>query len=166
MNATNLETLKTFDLTSLPNLDVVTLGALELFASEDLPELNLGNYKRPLVLGSGNAAVTGKILFENTDAVLADESTYAGKLDNISGIDGAVLLSASGSKHAITISQDLKKRGIETRLLTNNIDAPAKEFIDEDKFFVFPKNREPYTYNTSTYMGMILGKTKEDSSKE
>lgn len=162
MNTPNLETLKTFDLNSIPNLDVVTLGALELFEQEGIPELHLGNYKRPLVVGSGNGAVTGKILFDDSDAVLADESTYEKKLASISGIDGAILISASGSKHAVTLAQDLKKRGIETRLLTNNPQAPAREFIDADKFFVFPKNREPYTYNTSTYMSMILGKTKEN----
>jgi len=155
------ELLKTFDTISLPNLDVVTLGALELFAEDGIPELNLGDYRRPLVLGSGNAAVTGQVLFDNIDAVFADESTYKKKLENIDGIDGAILLSASGSKHAIALAKDLHERGIETRLLTNNVDAPAKQFIDEDKFFVFPKNREPYTYNTSTYLGMILGKTKE-----
>ena len=162
MNTPNLEILKNFDISSLPNLDVVTLGALELFASQGVPTLDLGDYARPLVLGSGNAAVTGKILFDDKDAVLADESTYEKKLASAQGIDGAILLSASGSKHAVALAKDLRERGIETRLLTNNPDAPAKEHIDEDKFFVFPKNREPYTYNTSTYMGMILGKTGED----
>ncbi len=158
----NLEILQNFDINSLPNLDVVVWGALELFEQEGIPELHLGDYQRPLVLGSGNAAVTGKILFDDRDAIFADESSYQKKIESIKNIDGAILLSASGSKHAVTLAQDLKKRGIETRLLTNNVDAPAKEFIDTDKLFVFPKNREPYTYNTSTYLGMILGKTKED----
>ncbi|MCI0616828.1 hypothetical protein L0244_27945, partial [bacterium] len=31
--------------------------------------------------------------------------------------------------------------------------------------YVFPKNREPYTYNTSTYMGMIIGKTGESPAE-
>ena len=30
---------------------------------------------------------------------------------------------------------------------------------------MFKKNPEPYTYNTSTYFGMILAKTKEDPKK-
>jgi hypothetical protein len=34
-----------------------------------------------------------------------------------------------------------------------------------DSEYVFPKNREPYTYNTSTYMGMVLGYTQEDPSR-
>ncbi|OGH90483.1 MAG: hypothetical protein A2479_04025 [Candidatus Magasanikbacteria bacterium RIFOXYC2_FULL_39_8] len=162
MDTPNLEILQTFGLDTLPNLDVVVLGALELFDKTGIPTLDLGDYKIPLVLGSGNAAVTGRILFDDKNAIFADESTYKRKLENIKGIDGAILLSASGSKHAIALSQDLLSHGIETRLLTNNQEAPAKKYINDDNFFVFPKNREPYTYNTSTYMGMILGKTKEN----
>lgn len=157
-----LEIMRSFDESSLPNLDIAVIGALELFSQKGLPKLELGTYKRPLVVGSGNAAVTGRILFKDEDAVLADESTYLHQLETIDDIDGAILISASGSKHAIEIAEELQERGIETRLLTNNPGAPAKEFIDDDKFFAFPKNREPYTYNTSTYMGMILGKTQED----
>lgn len=165
LNMTNLKTMQNFTLKNIPNLDVAVLGALELFENEKIPKLNLGKYKKPLVVGSGNAAVTGKILFDGQDVVLADESNYKLKLKNIKDIDGAILISASGAKHAITLAQDFKKRKLKTVLLTNNPDAPAKKYIDADKFFVFPKNKEPYTYNTSTYMGMILGKTKENPTK-
>lgn len=148
----------------LMDLDVAVINALELF-SGNIPDLNLGDYKRPLVVGSGNAIVTGKILFEDKDAVFADESNYKSKLKNIKGIDGAVLISASGGKHSPGIAKFLKKKGIEFRMLTCNENAEAKKFVDEDKFFVFPKNVEPYTYNTSTYLGMILAKTKENPEK-
>ncbi|MBT3539041.1 hypothetical protein HN481_02850 [Candidatus Parcubacteria bacterium] len=165
MNTPNFEALEKFDIKSLPNLDVVTLAALELFMSQGLPTLNLGNYKKPMVVGSVNAFFTGKILFENAEAVFANESDYKQKFENYSGIDGVILVSASGSKHSIEMADFFKKKKVETRLLTNNVEAPAKKYIDEDKFFVFPKNREPYTYNTSTYMGMILGHTGEDPKK-
>lgn len=157
----NIEILETFGLKNIPNLDVAVLGALELFMNTKLPKYSV-KFKKPLVVGSGNAAVTGKVLFADREVVLADESNYLEKLVNIKGIDGAVLISASGSKHAIPISRELKKRGIQTILLTNNANAPAKRFINRENLFVFPKNREPYTYNTSTYMGMIFGKTHED----
>jgi len=137
MDTPNLEILQTFGLDTLPNLDVVVLGALELFDKTGIPTLDLGDYKIPLVLGSGNAAVTGRILFDDKNAIFADESTYKRKLENIKGIDGAILLSASGSKHAIALSQDLLSHGIETRLLTNNQEAPAKKYINDDNFFVF-----------------------------
>jgi hypothetical protein len=162
MERANMELMREFSLDNLPNLDAVVLAALELFDEQGLPALDLGTYKRPLLVGSGNAAVTGRILFEGSDAVFADEGTYEGKLRAIPSIDGAILISASGKKHAVTIARDLKARGIEARLLTCNPGAPSREFVDPDKFFVFPRNREPYTYNTSTYMGMILGKTREN----
>ena len=122
---------------SLINLDECVVSALELFIKKGLPKLDLGNYKRLLVVGSGNAIVTGKILFEDKDAVFADESSYLKKLEAVE-VDAAFLISASGGKHAPIIAKELKKRKIKTFLLTNNPDAPAKAVVD--KTFVFPKN--------------------------
>jgi hypothetical protein len=109
--------------------------------------------------------VVGKLLFDDVDAVFADESSYKEKLAAISAIDGAFLLSASGSKHAVTIARDLMDRGVPTVLITNSLAAPASQIVGEESTFVFPKNREPYTYNTSTYMGMLLAKTFEDEDE-
>ena len=157
----NIETLKNFTVKNIPNLDVAVLGALELFVSAKLPEYSV-KFKKPLVVGSVNAAFTGRVLFSDRDVVFADESNFLDKLNNIKGIDGAILISASGSKHAILIARELKKRNITTFLITNNENAPAKKYIVKENLFVFPKNREPYTYNTSTYMGMMFGHTHED----
>ena len=52
---------------------------------------------------------------------------------------------------------------IATILFTTNKDAPAKKFVK--KTLVFPKQREPYTYNTTTYLSMILASTKETTKK-
>lgn len=159
----HIETLKTFNEDTLPTLDVAVLGALELFEDTSLLNIDLVRMRHPLVLGSGNAATVGRILFAEHDAIFADESTAPMKLRNArDGIHNAVIISASGAKHAHTLAEDLKSRHIETWLLTNNEDAPAKEVIPDDHVFVFPRNREPYTYNTSTYMGMLLTKTNED----
>lgn len=152
--------LDSFTIENLPDLDVVTLGALEFFTEAQLPQVDFRRFSRPLVVGSGNAAVTSKLLFDDSDAIFADEATYMQKLDAFTSIDGAFLLSASGGKHAIGIAQELKHRGIRLVLLTNNSNAAASEYADQT--IVFPKNREPYTYNTSTYMGMLLAKTKEE----
>lgn len=147
---------------NLVDLDEAVINALKLFIKKGLPNLNLGSYSRPLVVGSCNAAATGKILLEDKDAVFADESTYEKKLDNIKDIDGAVLISSFGGKSAPEIARTLKEKGIEIRFLTNNKNAEARQHIDPNKIFIFPKTVEPYTYNTSTYMGMILAKTKEN----
>ncbi len=144
------------------NLDRCVLTSLHLFADQGLLPLNIPAFKRPLVVGSGNAAVAGKILLEDKDAVFADESTYLQKLRAIPSIDGAILISASGGKHAPSIAQELQKRNKKIILFTNNLNAPARNYVDE--MMVFPKQAEPYTYNVSTYLGMILSKTRENPS--
>lgn len=154
--------LDTFTLEALPDLDLVTKGALELFAAHELPKPDLKRFNRPLVVGSGNAAATGVMLFDDTDAVFADESSYLQKLDAIPAIDGAYVISASGSKHAVGIIEALIARSIPTVLLTTVEASPAGMLLPSEVVHVYPKNREPYTYNTSTYLGMLLSKTNED----
>jgi hypothetical protein len=144
------------------NLDKAVIDALSLYIKEGLPNLNLGNFKRPLVVGSGNAIETGKILFCDSDAVFANESTYEQALKVYKDIDGAILISASGEKDAPPIAKKLKEKNINRKFLTCNPKAPAKEFFNSEDVFVFPSIPEPYTYNTSTYMGMILANTKEN----
>ncbi|MBW3019191.1 hypothetical protein KY329_03340 [Candidatus Woesearchaeota archaeon] len=139
------------------DLDEAVVNALALFTKHRVPSVRI-NFKRPLIVGSGNAAVTGRILFHDKDAVFADESTYKEILESHK-VDGAVLVSASGGKHAPGIAKELKKRRLTAVLLTCNPDALASKFVN--KTFLFPRNTEPYTYNVSTYLGMILGMTKE-----
>ncbi len=163
-----IDILSSFDLKNIPDLDAAVLGALELFQEEKLPKLGvdfLSRYKRPLVVGSGNAEATGRIIFEDQDAIFASESNYGQKLENIRNIDSVIVISASGGKHAPIIAKRAKESGKDVVLLTNNPRAEAMKFVEGGRTFVFPKNREPYTYNTSTYMGMILGKTGEDASR-
>ncbi len=140
------------------NLDECTTNALELFSKTKLPKIKY-SFKRPLIVGSGNAAALGKILFTG---VFADESSYLEKLKT-EKVDGCILISASAGKHAPIIAKQMKKKKIKTILLTNNPKGEATKFVN--KTLIFPKNIEPYTYNTSTYLGMILSKTGEDPKK-
>ncbi|MBI4086624.1 hypothetical protein HY416_01430 [Candidatus Kaiserbacteria bacterium] len=159
------EILAQFDEHSIPDLDIAVLGALELFETAALPPFPIPRLagKRLLVVGSGNAAVVGRLLFDDVDARYADESTYEHELaTHRERIDSAVIVSASGGKDADGIAAALKKEGIPLWLLTANERAPARAHVDPEQVLVFPKNREPYTYNTSTYMGMLLAKTQED----
>lgn len=161
----HIDTLKTFTIDSLPDLDTVVLGALELFQQQPLPRIDVSAYQRPLVVGSGNAEATGRIMFETSDAIFASESSFEDKLAHIPAIDGVVLLSASGGKHAPIIAKAAREAGKHVTLLTNTPDSAASKELDHQHpydEYIFPKNREPYTYNTSTYMGMILGATGED----
>jgi len=159
---TALEQINTFDLNNLPDLDTVVLAALESFTNNPhLPDTTVPFHK-PLVIGSGNAAITGRIIFNKTEAVFATESDYLTTLSIHKDIDGVVLISASGGKHAVTIAKDLNARKLPVVLFTNNPTSLAADLLPEAEIRVFPKNREPYTYNTSTYLSMILADTKEN----
>lgn len=140
------------------NLDTCVINALELFSKTKIPKINI-NFKKPIVIGSGNAAITGKILFSNLNCIFANESNYIEKL-KIKKPDGCILISASGGKHAPIIAKEMKKKNIKTILITNNPKSKTSQLCE--KTLLFPKNIEPYTYNTSTYIGMIIGKTKEN----
>ncbi len=155
--------LAAFTADSLPDLDTAALGALELAQEETLPSVAALPRERVLVVGSGNAQGAGKLLFEGADVFYADESTYEQVLEvHRSRIAAAVVISASGSKHAIGCAQTLKEAGLSLWLLTNSPTAPAAVHVPAQQVLVFPKNREPYTYNTSTYLGMVLSRTGED----
>lgn len=142
----------------LINLDQCVLNALDLFSKTKLPKIK-HNFKNPLIVGSGNAAALGKLLFKG---IHSNESNYK-KLLKENKVDGCILISASAGKHAPIIAKQIKKLKIKTILLTNNPKGKATKLVD--KTYIFPKNTEPYTYNTSTYLGMILSITKEDPKK-
>ncbi|MCD5381748.1 MAG: hypothetical protein LR017_00350 [Candidatus Pacebacteria bacterium] len=162
MSYPNKQILDTFTEETLPDLDVVTLGALELLGGAALPNIDTLLSKRTLVVGSGNAGVTGRIIFDGVKALHADEGTYKQILSTAKeSLDSAVLISASGGKHAVEIAEELKRSGLMVHLMTTNSKAEAAVFVDKDRWYTFPKNREPYTYNTSTYMSMLLAKTGE-----
>ncbi len=160
---THSDILNTFTADTLPDLDVVVLGALELFADTNIPALDFSHLKKPLVFGSGNAYLTAQIVFDGTEAVFADESSFTDVLQKYTDIDGVVVFSASGSKHAVAMVLEIQKAGLEVYLVTNTTHSPAGELLTNEFVHIFPKNREPYTYNTSTYLSTILGKTREDA---
>lgn len=150
---------------SIPTLDEVVLASLAYFSQTPVPWLNVQAYKRPLVVGSVNALSTGRIIFSGTNAVFADEGTYESILARAEGVDAIYVISASGAKHAVQIAQKLRDSSIPVHLITSNADAPAKAHIPEERVFVFPHIREPYTYNVSTYLGMMLGASGEDPAE-
>ncbi len=158
--------MSSFDPKSLIDLDQGVLNALNLFLDPvtEFPRPNLKQFQRPLVVGSGNAIATGRIIFDSYDAVFADEGSYKGKLDAIKSIDGVVLLSASGGKHAPIIAKDVKAAGRKIILFTCNPSPLAKNDVSE--LHVFPSQAEPYTYNTSTYMGMLMACLIDDPRAE
>lgn len=158
---TNRDTMASFTLDLIPDLGVAVRAALELFIETPVPKLAIP-FKQPLVVGSGNAEAAGRILFEDSEALFASESTFETKLAHAPCVDGVVVISASGGKHAPIIAKKAKESGKRVALITNTPDSPASQFSEPELTFVFPKNREPYTYNTSTYMGMLISKSAEN----
>lgn len=154
--------LQNFTDANLPDLDVVTLGALELLQEASLPAVPVHEFTEPLVVGSGNAMAAGQMLFSGTRARFADESAFEMILNTNSTIDAVFIISASGSKHAVTIAESATAKGLPVFLLTNNPKAPAAEVLEPERVIVFPKNREPYSYNTSTYLSLLQSVTHED----
>lgn len=165
METPHLDVLQHFTETTLPDLDVVVLGALELFSVIKVPKINFKEFSRPLVIGSGNAVPTERLIFEGEIATFADLNNYQHVLEHGQGsYEDVVIVSASGKKHSVQMAHEFRKIGAPVWLFTNNPEAPAATFLDQDKVKVFPKNREPYTYNTSTYMSMLISRSAENPS--
>ncbi len=121
----------------------------------------------PLVAGSGNALVTAKILFKNQKAFFASESDFDEKFKTIRPKD-VVIVSASGTRDAMSMFKQAKKANANVLLITNTKNSPLeKEAKDYPNFkkILFPAIKEPPTYNVSTYLGMIISQTQENPNQ-
>ncbi len=150
----------------ITNLDKIVLDTLDFFGKNPPPSFDVSLYNLPFVVGSGNAYNTGLILFSEKAAIFADESNFKKiisayeKAIQSKMITQAVVISASGGKDSVWEIELAKKYGLETTLLTTKGESDAAKIAD--KLFVFKSIAEPYTYNTSTYMGMIMAATGEN----
>ncbi len=148
------------------NLDENVLLALDFFAKNPPPSVNIDEFKSPFVVGSGNAFNTGAIIFSGKDAILADESNFRSIIESSDkkardgSLRDAVVISASGGKDSVWEIELAKQHGLKTTLLTTKAQSDAAKAAHN--VIVFKSIAEPYTYNTSTYMGMILGATYEN----
>lgn len=151
---------------AIKNLDTIVIETLDFFSLTPPPTLDIAAYNLPFVVGSGNAYNTGTILFSEKAAVFADESNFRKIIEAYSQaieskmITQAVVISASGGKDSVWELELAKQHGLETTLLTTKAESDAAKIAD--KLFVFKSIAEPYTYNTSTYMGMIMAASREN----
>ncbi len=147
------------------NLDQGVIQALNFLKDLKLPVLNTKKFKFPIVVGSGNAYNAGQILFSNQPALFSDETNFKNdiieykKLINNKTISEAIIISASGEKDSVWELKLAKKNNLKTVLLTCSPNSNAAKIADE--VIVYPKINEPYTYNISTYLSMILSMGKE-----
>ncbi len=151
------------------DLDEHVLLTLDFFSNNPPPSLDISKFDLLFVVGSGNAYNTGIILFSEKAAVFADESNFKNLIGSFKKvidenlITQAVVISASGGKDSVWEIELAKKHGLNTTLLTTKSDSDAAKIAD--RIYVFESIDEPYTYNVSTYMGMILAATKENPKK-
>lgn len=140
--------------------------ALDFFIKNKPTSLDLSKFQLPFVIGSGNAYNTGLILFSQKAAIFADESNFKQLIEAFKPviqkglITHTVIISASGGKDSVWEIELAKEYGLKTVLLTTKAQSEAAK--KADRVYVFKSIAEPYTYNVSTYMGMVLSSTKED----
>ncbi len=163
MDKSNLEILKTFNLNSLPTLDIAVLGALELFVENHPTKLNFGE-KNSLIIGSEGAFSAGKIIFADKSTFFANQTNFEKILIQNPNLTQAIIISASGGKDSTAIAKKISDK-IDTKLLTANENPPVGKFLKKENIIMFPKNREPYSYNVSPYLGMIIGQTDENPTE-
>ncbi|MFA5023696.1 MAG: hypothetical protein WC523_01940 [Patescibacteria group bacterium] len=150
---------------NLPNLDESVVRALDFFSKNKVPQFNYQDFSFPLVVGSGNAFNTAQIIFADRPAIISHESNFQKiliayqKLIKNKTIKRAIIISASGEKDSIWETRLAKKSGLKTTLLTCNADSSAAKLADQ--VIVYKKLPEPYTYNVSTYLGIILSTSGE-----
>ena len=145
-----------------PNLDEVVIDALEFHERETATRLEIGLDKRLLVIASGNALPTGRIVFREHDASFADEGNYEPLLKK-GWFDTVVVISASGEKHAPGIVTEVLARGVDTYLMTCDESSTAASLLPRQSISVSGSLPEPLTYNTSTYLGMVFPATGESA---
>lgn len=158
--------------TNLPNLDEVVLAALDFFTKNKVTTLNLKSFSFPIVVGSGNAYNTAQVIFANQAAIIATESNFKQtlikykKLIKNKSISEVIVISASGEKDSVWEIKLAKKNKLKTILITCSPESTASKIADQAH--VFKKLPEPYTYNTSTYLGIMIaaGKEEVDGIKE
>ncbi len=153
-------------MTYIPDLDEIVLQTLDFFVQNPPPPFDVNDYNLPFVVGSGNAYNTGCIIFSHSAAIFADETNFKTILPSFEHaiksklISQAVIISASGGKDSVWEIELAKKYFLHTTLMTTKADSPAAKIADT--VFTYKSIDEPYTYNTSTYLGMILSATHEN----
>jgi len=157
------------DSKNILNLNAIVLKGLDFFIKNKTLRLNLKHQSFCFVVGSVNAYNTGRMLFHDQAALLADEGNFLAQLKTYKNLiknkslKEAIIISASGEKDSVWEIKAAKKAGLKTTLLTCSANSTGAGLAD--KVYSFRKIAEPYSYNFSTYLGLILSATQENPVK-
>jgi len=150
----------------IATLDEIVKQSLDFFAGSRPPSLDVSGFSYPFVIGSGNASHTGRIIFSGRAAIIGDESNFKALAEAYKEaiaqklIRDTVVISASGEKDSVWEIEFAKSLGLKTTLLTCKPESSAAKI--SDTVYSYKSIAEPYTYNTSTYLGMILSASHEN----
>ena len=156
-------------LSRLDNLDVTVIKALEHFSANPPHPLSLDSSGWPIIVGSGNAYNTGLVIFGKQPAVIVNESGFKEVIRNYRPliksrvISQAIVISASGEKDSVWETKLARKAGLKTHLITCHADSTAAQIANQ--VTAYERLPEPYTYNVSTYLGMMLGASREKADR-
>ncbi len=140
----------------IPTLDEIVKQTINEYLKIDTyPEIDIKSFHNPLIVWSGNGYIAGKIIFRSTSALFASESEIHEKLRTLSNIEEVIVISASWEKHAPIILEEARSHHKKTFLISSNRESSGQKIADIS--YIFPKFREPYTYNTSTYFWYLYG---------
>ncbi len=155
-----LKEIENISKNNIPDLDTIVLASLEKLSEE---EISLGDldFKKALVVWSWNAKHTASIIHQNSDYLFADENNYKENLEK-DWVDWVIIYSASGAKHAPIVAKYAKDKWFEIKLITCKNNSETEKIIGKENCIITPKIKEPYTYNTSTYMWWIIANTWEN----
>lgn len=154
---------------NIPYLDEIVHSSLDFFVENPPLIIDISKFSLPFVVGSGNAINTGKILFSEHAAIFADESNFKTTMSAYMPliekglIRDCIIISASGEKDSVWEIELAKSMRLITTLLTCKPYSSAAKIADT--VLAYKSIAEPYTYNTSTYLGMVLSVTGETADE-
>jgi len=136
-------------------LSEVVIDALQFHAGSTSPSLNLNQNESLFVFGSGNALPTGKVIFANYPAIFSDETNFKETIRKFPNTKKCVVVSASGEKHAPIMIDFLLNKSYDVHLITCSRRSSSADITPRKNVFFCDFIDEPYTYNVSTYIGMM-----------
>lgn len=151
---------------NIPGLEKIVISGLDFFIKNKALPINFKKTPLGFVVGSVNAFNTGLMLFSGQPALFANEGNFQDMLKTYryliknKTIKEAIIISASGEKDSLWEIKAARRAGLKTTLLTCNPSSNGAKLADRSYFF--KKIAEPYSYNFSTYLGMLLSSTQED----
>jgi hypothetical protein len=147
----------------IEKLDHYAIKTLESLPNWKYPELKIEKSGKNIFMGSGDAANTGKIFAQILGGRALNVCNYQIFFENEPNRDSDIyIVNASGGKDGLKMAKWLTERNWHPKLLTNNPEPPAGKYLRPEDIFVFPADKEPPTYNVSTYASMIYWLLKED----